>query len=260
MRRWEFKYYSDLANRFGYLVLFAEPDTPWCSDAEELFARGRHSVPLQTIVMRIKSYEQLPVPLYFGWFLTPASCRELQHRAQAALATLQAQPELLQQSLLPTGVSLAEFFSWSGPSLHVTAKFCDRGRLPHGAKYSEKARSRVPEVFALRVYALLVTPRVIAAAVGPLEGDAAALWDNGDDPNLPRGAKAHVTLGTAPGVRPMQAGEDLLQLLLSLQQGGLQRLADWPTGELWGSTAPEEGCLLQLKQPLWLDTVFGQFL
>lgn len=208
--------------------------------------------------MKVQSFEALPVPLYFGWFLTPASGGELKARAHAALSVLQSQPQLLQDVQLPPDVDNA--FTWTGPALHVTSKFCDRGRLPEGITYCARALPHVPKAFALRVFAFLITPRVVGAAVGPLEEDALQLWDNGDQEGLPRGAKAHVTLGTASGVRPMQAGPDLLLLLQRLREGRMSRLADWSSGELWSSEQPGEGCLLQLKQPLWLDTVFGHFM
>ncbi len=54
---WEAKPYVAAAIQYGYQVEFAEPDTPWKFNAEELARRNKHGVPLDTIQQMINQWE-----------------------------------------------------------------------------------------------------------------------------------------------------------------------------------------------------------
>lgn len=84
-------------------------------------------------------------------------------------------------------------------------------------------------VSELSLSALFVTPRTVGARVSLTE-EQLLLWPSdaekeADVPpaasSLPRGSRAHVTLGCAEGVEPVQTGLDLLEIL-ALQQDGQQ--------------------------------------
>lgn len=55
IKRWEMKYYLDLANAFGYEVEIIRTPEPW--DAEMLFNRNKHGVPLDTIKRQINKFQ-----------------------------------------------------------------------------------------------------------------------------------------------------------------------------------------------------------
>ena len=54
---WEAKPYVAAALQYGYQVEFAEPDTPWKFNAEELARRNKHGVPLERIQQMLKQWQ-----------------------------------------------------------------------------------------------------------------------------------------------------------------------------------------------------------
>lgn len=76
--------------------------------------------------------------------------------------------------------------------------------------------------------------------------------------SLPPGSRAHVTLGCAEGVEPVQTGLDLLEIL-ALQQGGQQGelIEEMELGSL---TYYGEGrWLLSLREPIGALACFSSF-
>ncbi|KAJ3347502.1 NEDD4-binding protein 2 [Entophlyctis luteolus] len=57
---WEARPYVEAAVRCDYTVCAQEPDTPWwqARDAEQLFSRGTHGVPLEAIVRMLERFEE----------------------------------------------------------------------------------------------------------------------------------------------------------------------------------------------------------
>lgn len=51
------KPYVELADKYGYDVSFAKPETAWAWDAEELAKRNRHEVPLERIQTMLATFE-----------------------------------------------------------------------------------------------------------------------------------------------------------------------------------------------------------
>lgn len=84
--------------------------------------------------------------------------------------------------------------------------------------------------FELCLSALFVTPRTVGAKVS-LSDDQLMLWPDDAEKeaesavpsaaSLPLGSRAHITLGCAEGMEPVQTGLDLLEIL-ALQQEGQQ--------------------------------------
>ena len=57
---WEMKKYVEMAQEHGYDVEFQESDTPWKFDADELFSRNTHGVPLEVIKQMLMNWEKNP--------------------------------------------------------------------------------------------------------------------------------------------------------------------------------------------------------
>lgn len=57
---YEFKPYVEMAQKHNYNIVFAEPDTPWKFNAEELAARNQHNVPLDVIKGMIGRWDSNP--------------------------------------------------------------------------------------------------------------------------------------------------------------------------------------------------------
>jgi len=51
------KPYVELADKYGYDVSFAKPETAWAWDAEELAKRNSHEVPLERIQTMLATFE-----------------------------------------------------------------------------------------------------------------------------------------------------------------------------------------------------------
>ena len=51
------KPYVELADKYGYDVSFAKPETDWAWDAEELAKRNSHEVPLEVIQTMLANFE-----------------------------------------------------------------------------------------------------------------------------------------------------------------------------------------------------------
>lgn len=55
---WEAKPYVMAAQKYGYQVEFAEPNTPWKFNAEELARRNSHGVPLDRIQQMLNQWQK----------------------------------------------------------------------------------------------------------------------------------------------------------------------------------------------------------
>lgn len=76
--------------------------------------------------------------------------------------------------------------------------------------------------------------------------------------SLPLGSRAHVTLGCAEGVEPVQTGLDLLQILALQQEGQQGELVE--EMELGPLTYYGEGrWLLSLREPICAPACFSSF-
>lgn len=57
--------YEDVAKTFGYEVEYWAPNTPWAWDLDELFKRGTHGVPMETLI-KMKARWSPPEGLQYG--------------------------------------------------------------------------------------------------------------------------------------------------------------------------------------------------
>lgn len=106
---------------------------------------------------------------------------------------------------------------------------------------------------------LFLTPRTLGVRVA-LTPEQLQLWPPKEDAGsaLPLGSRAHVTLGCAQGVEPVQTGLDLLQILQLQQQGQqAEEVEDLELGQLsyYGSGI----WVLSLRQPRVGPALFSCF-
>ncbi|GFS23163.1 2',3'-cyclic-nucleotide 3'-phosphodiesterase, partial [Elysia marginata] len=105
VRRWEMKFYLMLGSTYGYVTVLVQPMTPWCMNPAELATRNTHSVPVETLQKKVKSYEDV-IPLYYGWFCSEAkSLRLLSLSSRLLKECLAAFPEFRQDLLITLGVT-----------------------------------------------------------------------------------------------------------------------------------------------------------
>lgn len=67
VRRWELRFYTELANISGYVVILVQPKTPWKWNAEELAARSLHRISVEVLQRKISVFDDV-IPIYYGWF------------------------------------------------------------------------------------------------------------------------------------------------------------------------------------------------
>ncbi|XP_035254194.1 2',3'-cyclic-nucleotide 3'-phosphodiesterase-like [Anguilla anguilla] len=219
---------GELAEEHRYFALFLEPRTPWRRDLDQLPGKTRRGLDKGQIQGLRASLEAACYPLYFGWFLRHSFRDELEGLAKDLLKTLDSL-EAFKKHLSDFtaegegAVNLEEYFQHEGP-VHCTTKFCDYGNADGAKEYAESqvVQQRLGSVTELQLQALFVTPRTLGARVA-LTPEQLQLWptdgDGGVGSALPPGSRAHITLGCAQGVEPVQTGLDLLQILQLQQQG-----------------------------------------
>jgi len=173
------------------------------------------------------------LPLYFGWFLTKKSSESLRKAGQAFLEELSNHKAFKKELRhFVSGdeprekIELVTYFGKRPPGvLHCTTKFCDYGKAAGADEYAQQdvVKKSYCKAFTLTVTALFVTPKTTGARV-ELSEQELPLWPNDVDKlspsdSLPRGSRAHITLGCAGDVEPVQTGIDLLEIVRQ-EKGG----------------------------------------
>ncbi|XP_061557352.1 2',3'-cyclic-nucleotide 3'-phosphodiesterase [Phycodurus eques] len=255
---------GELAREHRMVVVFLEPRTEWSTDAVQLTKlTGRKPA---TITAMKRQLEEVRLPLFFGWFLLPLVQDQLRSTSSDFLTTLDDFKKNAVGSSVKEGqeVPLEQYYKAKG-SLHSTTKFCDYGKAEGAKEYAEKpaVSELYGSVFDLTVSALFVTPRTFGARVSLTE-EQLVLWPADAEKeaessvpgaaSLPMGSRAHITLGCVEGVKPVQTGLDLLEILV-LQQ--VEPVTDLELGSLrfYG----EGRWMLELKEPVCAAACFSSF-
>ncbi|XP_047428828.1 2',3'-cyclic-nucleotide 3'-phosphodiesterase [Mugil cephalus] len=255
---------GELAEQHHFVVVFLEPQTEWNRDVAQLGKKTKRGLEEAQLEAMKASLEEMSLPLFFGWFLQSSAQEKVRCTSMDFLKTLDTL-EVFKKHLSDfTGkaekeVDLEQYFkaNWT---LHCTTKFCDYGKAEGAKEYAQTpaVKDFYGAAFELSLSALFVTPRTVGARVSLTE-EQLLLWPADAEKeagsavpaaaSLPLGSRAHVTLGCAEGVQPVQTGLDLLEIL-ALQQEGQQ-------GELveemeLGSLAyfGEGRWLLSLREPI----------
>ncbi|XP_072502582.1 2',3'-cyclic-nucleotide 3'-phosphodiesterase isoform X1 [Notamacropus eugenii] len=225
----------DIADRYQYLVVLVEPKTSWRLDCTLLKEKNQWQLSADDLKKLKPGVEKDFLPLYFGWFLTKKGSESLKKVGQTFLDDLSSHKAFKKEiKHFVSGdegkekIALASYFVNRPPGvLHCTTKFCDYGKADGANEYAQQdvVKKSYSKVFTLTISALFVTPKTMGARV-ELGEQELPLWPVDVDKltpsdNLPRGSRAHITLGCAAGIKPVQTGEDLLEMIRQ-EKGGSQ--------------------------------------
>uniref|UniRef100_A0A8C0S2E6 2',3'-cyclic-nucleotide 3'-phosphodiesterase n=1 Tax=Canis lupus familiaris TaxID=9615 RepID=A0A8C0S2E6_CANLF len=223
----------ELADQYQYQVVLVEPKTAWRLDCAQLKEKNQWQLSADELKKLKPGLEKDFLPLYFGWFLTKKSSESLRKAGQAFLEEL-GNHKAFKKELrhFVSGdeprekIELVTYFGKRPPGvLHCTTKFCDYGKAAGADEYAQQdvVKKSYCKAFTLTITALFVTPKTAGARV-ELSEQELPLWPNDVDKlspsdSLPRGSRAHITLGCAGDVEPVQTGIDLLEIVRQ-EKGG----------------------------------------
>uniref|UniRef100_A0AC11B3F3 Outer dynein arm docking complex subunit 4 n=1 Tax=Ovis aries TaxID=9940 RepID=A0AC11B3F3_SHEEP len=223
----------ELADQYQYQVVLVEPKTAWRLDCAQLKEKNQWQLSADDLKKLKPGLEKDFLPLYFGWFLTKKSSEALRKTGQTFLEEL-GNHKAFKKELrhFVSGdeprekIELLTYFGKRPPGvLHCTTKFCDYGKAAGAEEYAQQdvVKKSYCKAFTLTISALFVTPKTTGARV-ELSEQELALWPNDVDKlspsdNLPRGSRAHITLGCAGDVEAVQTGIDLLEIVRQ-EKGG----------------------------------------
>ncbi|EHB02823.1 2',3'-cyclic-nucleotide 3'-phosphodiesterase, partial [Heterocephalus glaber] len=246
----------DLADQYQYQVLLVQPQTVWRLDCTQLAEKNQWQLSADDLRKLKPGLEKDFLPLYFGWFLTKKSSEALRKAGQVFLEELGSHKafrkelrHFLSGDEPREKIDLLTYFGRRPPGvLHCTTKFCNYGKAPGTEEYAQQdvVKKSYGKAFTLTISALFVTPETVGARV-ELGAQELQLWPADVDKlsvsdNLPRGSRAHVTLGCAANVELMQTGLDLLEIVQQ-ERGGSR-------GEEVGELS--RGKLLSLGRGRWV--------
>lgn len=78
----------DIADKYRYKVIFAEPKTPWRMDCSQLKEKNQWKLSAEDLKKMKPSLEKEFLPMYFGWFLSKRSSENLRKAGQLFLDEL----------------------------------------------------------------------------------------------------------------------------------------------------------------------------
>ncbi|KAM9745739.1 uncharacterized protein cnp isoform 1-T2 [Menidia menidia] len=269
---------GEIAKEHHFICMFVEPQTEWSRDVAQLknkTKRGLEEAQLETLKGQLL---ETSIPLYFGWFLMSSVEEKVRCTSMDFLKTLDTLDAFKKHMSDFTGkaekeVDLEQYFESKG-ILHCTTKFCNYGKADGAKEYAQNSDviNSYGSAYELSLTALFVTPRTVGARVS-LSEEQLLLWPAEPEKqaeaaapaaasaaaapaaaSLPPGSRAHVTLGCAEGVEPVQTGLDLLQIL-ALPQGELVEEMELGSLTYYG----EGRWLLALREPIRAPALFSSF-
>uniref|UniRef100_UPI0037E93A72 titin n=1 Tax=Semicossyphus pulcher TaxID=241346 RepID=UPI0037E93A72 len=260
---------GEIAKQHHLVAIFLEPRTEWSRDPAQLTKKTRRGLEEAQLDAMKGPLAEMSLPLYFGWFLLSSVQEKVRCTSMDFLKTLDTLDAFKKRLIDFTGkaekeVDLEQYFQAKG-TLHCTTKFCDYGKAEGAKEYAENqaVSDLYGSVSELSLSALFVTPRTFGARVSLTE-EQLLLWPadaekEADVPaaaSLPRGSRAHVTLGCAEGVKPVQTGLDLLEILALQQEGQQGEIVE--EMELGSLTYYGNGrWLLSLREPICAPACFS---
>ncbi|XP_044038486.1 2',3'-cyclic-nucleotide 3'-phosphodiesterase isoform X2 [Siniperca chuatsi] len=262
---------GEIAEQHHLVPVFLEPHTEWSRDLAQLTKKTRRGLEEAQLEAMRGPLEEMSLPLYFGWFLLSSIQDKVRCTSMDFVKTLDTLEAFKKHLIDFTGkaekeVDLEQYFE-ARETLHCTTKFCNYGKAEGAKEYAENpaVKDFYGSVFELSLSALFVTPRTVGARVSLTE-EQLLLWPadaEKESPvpaaaSLPPGSRAHVTLGCAEGVEPVQTGLDLLEILALQQEGQQGELVE--EMELGSLTYYGEGrWLLSLREPICSPACFSSF-
>lgn len=263
----------DMANNYHFAVVVLEPKTPWRLDCAQLKDRNHWKLSLEELKNLRPTLEKDLLPLYFGWFIAKRDedyLRKTSHEFLEQLGNLKAFKKRVQAFGYEEKqkVDLLKHFAKSPNILHCTAKFCDYGKVVGSEEYAqqEAVKKAYAKGYTLHISALFATPRTVGAQV-ELTTDQLLTWPPDAEKEvmpkdtLPKGSRAHITLGTAADVQDVQTGVDLLEFV-KLQQSGREgeNLGEM-TGSVTGKVSYYDNgmWMLNLSRKIEVKSVFSGY-
>nr|XP_020488278.1 2',3'-cyclic-nucleotide 3'-phosphodiesterase [Labrus bergylta] len=262
---------GEIADQHHLVAVFLEPRTEWSRDPAQLTKKTRRGLDEAQLEAMRGPLAEMSLPLFFGWFLLSSVQDKIRCTSMDFLKTLDTLDAFKKHLIDFTGkaekeVDLEQYFQAKG-TLHCTTKFCDYGKAEGAKDYAENqaVNDLYGSVSELSLSALFVTPRTVGARVSLTE-EQLVLWPadaekEADVPaaaSLPRGSRAHITLGCSEGVEPVQTGVDLLEILALQQEGQQGELVE--EMELGSLTYYGSGrWLLSLREPICAPACFSSY-
>lgn len=264
---------GEIAELHNVVTLYLEPQTEWSRDVTQLIKKSRRRLEVVQLEAMKIPLEEMSLPLFFGWFLLSSAQDKVKCTAMDFLKTLDTLEAFKKHLIDFTGnaekeVDLEQYFQAKG-ALHCTTKFTNYGKAEGAKEYAQNpaVKDLYGSAFELSLSALFVTPRTVGARVS-LSEDQLRLWPADAEKeaassvpaaaSLPLGSRAHVTLGCAQGVEPVQTGFDLLEILALQQEGQQGELVE--EMELGSLTYYGQGrWLLSLREPIGAPACFSSF-
>ncbi|XP_030077196.1 2',3'-cyclic-nucleotide 3'-phosphodiesterase isoform X2 [Microcaecilia unicolor] len=248
----------DVADQYQFSVVIVEPKVPWHSDCFTLAQKNHWGLSVEELKNLKATLDTELIPLYYGWFLSRKSA-DLLWKTKLTFLERLASLKAFRKRVKDFGMeetkrkmNLPDYFSYRPNVLHCTTKFTDYGKAPGSEHYTklEAVKTSNGKAFSLTITALFVTPRTTGARI-QLGEQELLLWPTDAEKevlpleNLPRGSRAHITLGCAQGVENKQTGLDLLEFV-KFQQAGTE-------GEDMGELG--DGMLRYFDKGLWMLTL-----
>lgn len=263
---------EEVAEQHRLVPIFLEPRTEWSRDLLQLTKRSRRGLEEAQIQAMMNPLKETTLPLFFGWFLFHSFQDKVRCTSMDFLKTLDTLEAFKKHMSDFTGeaekeVDLEQYFQPKG-ALHCTTKFCDYGKAEGAKEYAEipAVKDLYGSATELSLSALFVTPRTVGAR-GSLTEDQLVLWPADSEKeaesagpsvaSLPLGSRAHVTLGCAEDVEPVQTGIDLLEILALQEEGQQGELVEMELGSL--AYYGKGRWLLSLREPVSTQACFSSF-
>ncbi|KAK1159104.1 2',3'-cyclic-nucleotide 3'-phosphodiesterase-like [Acipenser oxyrinchus oxyrinchus] len=261
----------DIASEYQYLAHLVEPKTPWKNDCATLEEKTQWELTQSELEDLRGRLEESVYPLFYGWFLTHKSQSRTKETGKKLLETLGELDEFKEHwgdfggAASEKGINLEEYFDGKGGILHCTTKFSDYGKATGAQEYAEleAVKEFYSSAFHLQISGLFITPRTAGARVR-LSDKQLEVWPADSEKEaslseeLPRGSRAHITLGCAKDVEPVQTGLDLLEFIKMEKEGD----QDWAVKD----TDQGKLCyfgkgmwMLELSEEVTVETIFGGF-
>ncbi|XP_060945296.1 2',3'-cyclic-nucleotide 3'-phosphodiesterase [Limanda limanda] len=259
----------EIAEEHHLVAIFLEPQTAWSCDLAQLTTKSSRGLEEAQLDAMKGPLEKMRIPLFFGFFLLSSIQDKIRCTSMDFLKTLDTLEPFKTHMTDFTGkpdkeVDLEQYFKATG-TLHCTTKYCDYGKAEGAKEYAKKpaVKDLYGSTFELALSALFVTPRTVGARVSLTE-EQLLLWPEDAESSvpaaasLPLGSRAHITLGCAEGVEPVQTGLDLLDILALQQEGQKAELV--VEMELGSLTYYGEGrWLLLLREPICALACFSSY-
>lgn len=260
---------GEIAVEHNLVAIFLEPQTEWNRDPSQLQKKTRRGLEEAHLDAMKGPLGETSLPLFFGWFIFSSVQDKLGCTAMDFLKTLDTLEAFKKHIADFTGqaekeVDLEQYFE-AKRTFHCTTKFCNYGKAEGASEYAnnEVVKKSYGSVFELSLTALFVTPRTVGARVSLTE-EQLQLWPTDTEKeseaavpgsaSLPVGSRAHITLGCADGVEPVQTGLDLLQIL-TLPQGEAVEEMELGSLRYYG----EGRWMLGLREPICAAACFSSF-